>query len=509
MPAPTVRLASARGRWIVFATVLGSGLAGIDATVVNISLPDIGRDLHVGFASLQWTVTGYTLTLAALMLLGGSLGDRWGRRRAFVIGVAWFAAASLLCATAPNVSWLIAARALQGVGGALLTPASLAILEATFDERDRGKAIGAWSGLSGTASAIAPFVGGWLLSSGGWRWVFLINPPIALLVIAVAVRHVPETRSSEHGGRIDVAGAALGVLALGGLSAGLIAVSGHSVLEPQVSLPLLVGLGAAVAFVLTEQRRDHPMLPTALFRIREFTAANAVTFLLYAANGGALLLLVIELETVSRLSPLAAGAALLPITGAMLLLAAPFGALAVRTGPRLPMTVGPLISATGLAMLTRLSAGSHYIADILPAMCVFGLGLAVFVAPLTATALGSVPADHAATASGVNNAVARSAGLLAVAALPAVVGLSGDAYGDATALLPGFREAIWICAALQVCGGLLAAVTIEGRTPAVRGSCGLSLAGQPVAVAALPATAPGGIGRPRRVGDSAQSSDAG
>jgi predicted MFS family arabinose efflux permease len=342
--------------------------------------------------------------------------------------VAWFAVASLLCAAAPGVAWLIAARALQGVGGALLTPASLAILESTFHGRERGKAIGAWSGLSGTASAIAPFIGGWLLSSGGWRWVFLINPPVALLVIAIALRHVPETRSSQRAGRIDAVGAALGIVALGGVSAGLIAAS------------------------------------------------------------DALLLLVIELETVSRVSPLLAGAALLPITGVMLVLAAPFGALAVRTGPRLPMTVGPLISATGLAMLTTISARSHYFSDVLPAVSVFGLGLAVFVAPLTATALGSVPAVHAATASGVNNAVARSAGLIAVAALPAIVGLSGDAYDDATRLLAGFREAIWICAVLHVCGGLLAAVTIEGRTLHVRGSCGLSLAGQPVASAALPAT---------------------
>jgi EmrB/QacA subfamily drug resistance transporter len=486
MAPSDLRLASARGRWILLATVLGSGLAGIDATVVNIALPDIGRDLDVGLSALQWTITGYTLTLAALMLLGGSLGDRWGRRRAFVIGVGWFAGASMLCAIAPSVTWLIAARALQGVGGALLTPASLAILESTFRDRDRGRAIGAWSGLSGTASAIAPFVGGWLLSAGGWRWVFLINPPVAVVVIAVALRHVPETRASDVRGRIDVAGAVLGVVALGGLSAGLIAASDRSTADPRVWVPFVGGVVAMVWFVVTERRQSDPIVPMAMFRIRQFSATNAVTFLLYAANSGALLLLVIEQQTVSGASPLKAGAALLPITVIMLCFAAPFGALAVRTGARLSLTVGPLISATGLAMMTTLSAGSGYVWSVLPAVAVFGLGLAVFVAPLTASVLGAVHAEHAGVASGVNNAVARAAGLIAVAALPAIVGLNGHAYNDPHRFLPAFRDAMWICCALQVCGALLAAVTVQGRDRRVRASCGVSLAGQPVAAAAVP-----------------------
>lgn len=337
--------------------------------------------------------------------------------------------------------------------------------------------------MSGAASAIAPFVGGWLLADGGWRWVFLINPPIALLVVAVAVRHVPETTSTAVQGRIDVAGSILGATALGGLSAGLIAASGHSIGDVRVLAPLLTGVGAGAAFVCVERRSAHPMLPTALFRIREFSAANAVTFLLYAAIGGALMLLVIELQTVAGMTPLAAGAALLPITGIMLVLAAPFVALAARTGPRLPMTAGPFVSASGLAMLTKLSPDSHYVSAVLPAMIVFGLGLSVFVAPLTATALGAVPAEHASTASGVNNAVARSAGLIAVAALPAIVGISGDVYADAAGFLPGFRAAIWICVVLQAGGGLLAATTIGNGAPRASGSCGLSLAGQPVASA--------------------------
>ena len=462
--AGTVTLSSGTGRWIVVACVLGSGLAGIDATVVNIALPDIGRDLHVDFAALQWTVTSYTLTLASFILLGGSCGDRFGRRRVFVVGVAWFALASLLCALAPGAGTLIAARALQGVGGALLTPASLAIIQATFADADRTRAIGAWSGLSGTTSAIAPFVGGWLIAVSSWRWVFLINLPLAAVVIAVSLRHMPETRDPSATGRLDLLGSLLGVLALGGITMGVIAASGRPVGSPRVWLPLLVGIVAGVAFVAVERREAHPMLPPSLFASRQFSAANAVTLLLYAANSGAILLLVIELQTVGGFSPLAAGAALLPITIVMLLLAARFGALAERIGPRIPMTVGPLISAGGLAMLTRLSAGSGYLTEVLPAVTVLGLGLAVYVAPLTATVLGAVPAAHAGIASGVNNAVARAAGLLAIAALPVIAGLTGDAYRNASMFLGPFRTATWICVALQAGGGVLSALTIrKGR----------------------------------------------
>lgn len=481
-------LSSTTGRWVLLACVLGSGLAGVDSTVVNIALPRIGRDLGAGLAALQWTVTGYTLTLAALILLGGALGDRFGRRRLFMLGACWFAAASLLCALAPTIAWLVAARVLQGVGGALLTPASLAILQATIAEHDRSRAIGAWSGLSGTASAIAPFVGGGLLAAGSWRWVFLINPPLAAVVAVVALRHMPETRDPNQHDHVDTVGAALCVLGLGGLTAGAINASGRPLTAPAVWAPLAAGVACLIGFVAVERHERNPVLPPSLFRSRLFTATNAVTFLLYAANSAALLLLVLELETVSGFSALEAGTALLPITVLMLALAARFGALAQRIGPRLPMTVGPLVSATGLALFTQLSAHSSYWFDVLPAVSVFGLGLAVFVAPLTATVLGAVPSGHAGVASGVNNAVARAAGLLAIAALPVIAGLKGQAYQSAIAYLPAFRTAIWICVGLHVAGAALAAATVTTRAAhhrRIAASCvparSISLAGEPVA----------------------------
>jgi EmrB/QacA subfamily drug resistance transporter len=489
-----VHLGTATGRWVLLACVLGSGIAGIDSTVVNIALPDIGRDLHATFASLQWTITAYTLTLASLILLGGSLGDRFGRRRMFVIGIAWFAVASLLCALAPSAITLIAARALQGIGGALLTPASLAIIQASFAEKDRAKAIGAWSGFSGTAAAIAPFLGGWLVQAGSWRWVFLINPPLALLVIAIARRHVPETRDPTATGRIDVLGSLLGVVGLGGITAGIIAASDHRIASVVVVGPALVGVIGLLAFVVVERREKHPMLPLALFRSMQFSAANAVTFLLYGALSGALLLLVIELQTVSGFSPLEAGAALLPITVVTMLLSARFGALAQRIGPRLPMAIGPVICCAGLVVIARMPAHMTYIRDVLPAVTVFGLGLAVFVAPLTATVLGAVPSSRAGIASGVNNAVARAASLIAVAAIPVIVGLTGDTYTEPARFLVAFREAIWICVGLLAAGGVLAALTIRRDTLAVHRvdvpTCTVGPGADPPVAVRQPADAP-------------------
>jgi EmrB/QacA subfamily drug resistance transporter len=459
-----VRLSTPAGRWIVLACVLGSGIAGIDSTVVNIALPSIGRDFGVGFAALQWTVTAYTLTLASLILLGGSCGDRFGRRRVFTIGVVWFAIASVACAAAPNVGWLIAARGVQGVGGALLTPASLAIIQATFDDADRTKAIGTWAGLSGTSTAIAPFLGGWLIAAGSWRWVFLINVPIAAAVL-VATRHIPETRQKGASTRIDLGGALLGAAGLGGITAGTIAASSHALTSVSVLGPGLAGVVGLAAFVAVERRNSDPMLPLSLFRSRQFSAANAVTLLLYGAITGATLLLVVELQTVSGFSALLAGLAVLPITVVMLLLAARFGGLAQRIGPRLPMTAGPLIASVGLALLTRIPLQATYLRDVLPAVVVFGLGLAVFVAPLTAAVLAAVPTTQAGIASGVNNAVARTASLLAIATIPVVTGLTGETYNRPELFLPAFRTALWICVALMLCGGVLAALTIRNRPP--------------------------------------------
>jgi EmrB/QacA subfamily drug resistance transporter len=454
----------ARGRWVLLATVLGSGMAFIDATVVNVALPRIGADLDADLAGLQWTVNAYTLTLAALILLGGSLGDRFGRRRLFVVGVVWFAVASLLCGLAPDVRTLVVARALQGVGGALLTPGSLAILQATFRAGDRARAIGAWSGLAGIAGAAGPFLGGWLVESASWRWVFLINVPVAAAVVLVTVRHVPESADPEAPHRLDLPGALLGALGLGLLTYGLIAWPDHGPAALRVALPLAGAVAAMAGFVSRERTARAPMLPLAIFSSRQFTATNLVTFAVYAALGGVFFLLVLHLQVVADFSPVLAGLALLPVTAVMLLLSARAGALAQRIGPRLPMSLGPLVAALGVAGMSRIGPDATYLLDVLPPVLVFGLGLSLTVAPLTSTVLAAAPDRHAGLASGVNNAVARSAGLVAVAVLPLVVGLSGDAYARPDLLEPAFSSAMVVCSLLLVSGGLLAAVTV--RNPA-------------------------------------------
>ncbi len=466
MTAAAVTYRSAAGRWVLLATVLGSSLAFIDATVVNIALPAIGADLGGGAAGLQWTVNGYALSLAALILLGGSLGDRFGRKRVFLIGIGWFAVASLLCGLAQSTEMLIAARVLQGIGGALLTPGALAILEASFAREDRAKAIGAWSGLGGIGGALGPFLGGWLVEVGDWRLIFLINVPIAVLVVLVTARHVPESSNPAAPRELDVAGVLTGAAGLGGLTYGFTAWPGTGPGSPQVLISLLIGVAGMVAFVLTERRSRHPMLPLEIFGARAFTGANLVTFLVYAANGGVFFLVVLNLQVVAGFSPLAAGLALLPVTVLMLLLSARAGALGQRIGPRIPMTVGPLISAAGLVWLSRIGAGASYWTDVLPAVIVFGVGLCVLVAPLTATALGSLDDRYAGVASGVNNAVARAAGLLAVAILPLAAGLGAGDLTNAADLQPTYRNSLMICAALMLLGGALAAFLIPARLQA-------------------------------------------
>jgi EmrB/QacA subfamily drug resistance transporter len=463
----TLRFATAPGRWTIFATVLGSGIASLDATVVGIALPAIGRDFHASIASLQWVVTGYTLSLAGLLLLGGALGDRFGRRRVYVIGVVWFAAASLLCGIAPSTGVLIAARILQGVGGALLTPGSLAILEASFVVGDRSRAIGAWSGFGGVASAIGPFLGGWLIEVVSWRLVFFINLPLALAVVLISIRHVPESRDETVSGSLDYLGAALVTLGLAGVTFGLIQAGSASWTSALVIGPLVAGAACLVLFLVLESRRTNPLLPLELFKSRQFSAANAVTFVVYAALSGGLFLLPVELQVVAGYSPIASGAALLPVTFIMLALSARSGALAARIGPRLQMTVGPLIIAVGLVLLTRAGPTGSYASTVLPGVLVFGFGLAVNVAPLTSTVLAAAPAEHAGVASAVNNDVARVAGLIAVAVLPVVAGITGDAYLDPAALDQGFTTALLISAGLCAGGGLLAAVTIR-NPPEVR-----------------------------------------
>jgi EmrB/QacA subfamily drug resistance transporter len=471
---PDLRMSTSQGRWVVTATVLGSGMAALDATVVGIALPSIGRDFHVGVNSMQWVVDAYTLALAGLLLLGGTLGDSYGRRRMFMVGTVWFALASLLCGVAPNAPVLIAARALQGVGGALLTPGSLAILQASFIPDDRSKAIGAWSGLGGLATAAGPFLGGWLIGAVSWRLVFFINLPLAVLVLAITARHVPESRAPGEVPKLDVRGALSISAALAGITYGLIGASSDGWISAPVLVPLLLGLALLGLFVLVEARETQPMLPLSVFASRQFSAANAVTFVVYAALSGAIFLVPVVLQQVRGYSPLESGTALLPVTLIMLVLSARSGALAARIGPRLQMSVGPIVIAAGLLLFVRLVGSGNYFVSVLPAAIVFGFGLAINVAPLTSTALAAAPAEHAGIASAVNNDVARAAGLIAVAVLPVAAGITGNSYLHPVMLAHGFRVAVVIAAVFCAAGGLLAALTIRNPAPGVRKAAGSS-----------------------------------
>ncbi|WP_041781697.1 MFS transporter [Mycolicibacterium chubuense] len=455
-------MGSAAGRWVLLATVLGSGIVMIDGTVVNVALPHIGDDLGSGFGGLQWIINAYTLSLASLILLGGALGDHFGRRRVFVIGVAWFALASLACGLASTTEALIAARAMQGVGGALLTPGSLALISASFRGTDRAAAIGAWSGLGGIAAAVGPFVGGYLVE-WSWRAVFLINLPLAGIVIAVTVLRVPEScdRTTPRG--LDMSGAVLTALGLGALTYGLTGL-GNRGPTPDAVVSLVVGALALTAFVIVERRSRHPLIPLVLFSDRIFRVTNVMTLLIYGALGAAFLLLVLQLQTVAGFSPLAAGTALLPFTVVMLVFSARAGVLAARIGPRLPMTIGPLIAAAGLMLMTRIGADASWVSDVLPAAAVFGAGMVLVVAPLTTAVLDSAPQNMAGAASGVNNAVARAGGLLAVAVLPGLAGISGADYADPAAFDIGFHRAVVISAALMVVASMVAALGIHRRS---------------------------------------------
>ncbi|MFI0817244.1 MFS transporter [Streptomyces sp. NPDC021098] len=456
----TVRLSGTTGRWVVLTTVLGSAMALLDSTVVNVALPRIGLDLGADLAVLQWTVNAYMLTLAGLILLGGALGDRFGRRRVFIIGVVWFALASLLCGMAPSAGVLIAARALQGIGGALLTPGSLALIQSVIHPDDRARAVGLWSGFGGVGAAIGPFLGGWLVDGPGWRWVFFLNVPLAAVCVPVALRHVPESRDPRAHGRFDVLGAVLGALALGLVTYALIAAPQRGA-SLSVVLPAVGGLLAGAAFVYVERVRPEPMLPLTLFSSRQFTAVNAVTLCVYAAFGGFFFLVVLNLQVVVGYSALAAGTALMPTTLLMLLLSARSGELGKRIGPRIPLTVGPLLCAAGMLLMTRAGVGAVYWRDVLPALVVMGLGMVVLVAPLTATVLASVDVGRAGLASGINNAAARAAGLVAVAALPLLAGMGSEAYRSADRFSESFRRAMPICAAVLVVGSFIAWRTVR------------------------------------------------
>jgi EmrB/QacA subfamily drug resistance transporter len=462
--APTsgegVSFESAAGRWVLAVAVLGSGVAFLDGTVVNVALPHIGEDLGASTSSLQWMLNGYLLTLASFILLGGSLGDRYGRRRIFVFGVAVFTAASLLCAMAPTAGFLVAARLLQGVGGALLTPGSLAMIEASFRPADRARAIGAWSGLGGVATALGPLLGGYLVQATSWRAIFLINIPLGLLVVTMASRHVPETRDPTTSGHLDFRGAALAALGLAGTTYALIEAPDKGA-SGLVLVGAIGGVVALIAFLLVERRSPNPMMPLDIFASRQFSAANVVTFAVYAALGGFFFLFVAFLQISLGYSPIAAGAASLPVTALMLLFSARSGALAQRIGARIPLTVGPLVIAAALLLMTRIQPGDGYVSSVLPTVIVFGLGLTLVVAPVTATVLAAADARHAGIASGINNAVSRVAGLLAVAVLPLIAGLTGNLFYDPSAMTDGFHLAMAACAGLAVVGGVLAWLTIS------------------------------------------------
>ncbi|MFF6815585.1 MFS transporter [Streptomyces sp. NPDC012403] len=467
-PPAVLRIASARGRWTLLATVLGSGVVLLGSTVTNVALPHIGKDFDADLAVLQWTVNAYMLTLAGLILLGGSLGDRFGRRRVFVLGIVWFAVASLLCGLAPDTTTLIAARALQGVGGALLTPGSLAIIETSFHPDDRPRAIGLWSGFGGIGAALGPFLGGWLVDGPGWRWTFLLSIVPALLCVPVALRHVPESvgtprkEAAGAGGRwrvgFDLPGAALGALAL--------ALVTYALTEARDGGPVAIaaavgGVVAGGVFLYVERHSGDPMMPPTIFSSRQFTSVNVITLCVYAGTGGFFFLTALHLQIVVGYSALAAGAAMLPNTVLMLLFSSHSGMLAQRLGPRAPLTVGPLVCGAGMVMMLRVGPGASYLHDILPALLVMGTGMVIMVAPLTVTLLASVDASNAGLASGINNAAARAAGLVSVAALPLLVGMGPEAYRSDAAFDAAFTRAMPLCAGLLAVGAAISFSTLR------------------------------------------------
>ena len=451
--AGLVRTGSTTGRAVVAAATLGSGMSLFDGTVVNVALRTIGADLDASINDLQWITNAYLLALASLILLGGSLGDRLGRRRVFVAGTLAFGVASALCGLAPSAEVLVAARALQGVAAALMVPGSLAMIQGAFHPDDRARAIGTWTGLGAIAAAAGPLVGGALVEHADWRLIFWINLPVAALTLWLA-RGVPETRDPGAAQHLDLPGAVLGALSLGGVTYALVQWG-----DPAAWPALAVGLAAGLAFVVVESRVAEPMLALGIFADRTFSATNAMTLLVYGALSVLLFMLPLQLQVVGGDGPLAAGLATLPLPLVMLLLAGRGGALGARIGPRIPLTLGPLVMATGVLLL--LGAGeAAYVVAVLPGVVVFALGLALLVATLTATVLAAAPDEHAGIASGVNNAVSRAGGLLAVAAVPSLVGLSGEEYADPAALDPAWTLVVLSCAGLLVVGGAMSWVAL-------------------------------------------------
>ncbi|MBJ6760491.1 MFS transporter [Myxococcaceae bacterium JPH2] len=456
----TVAYASSRGRGVLLASIVGSGMAFLDSTAVNVALPALGRDLGAGMAGLQWAVDAYLLTLGSLVLTGGALGDAWGQRKVFILGLIAFTAMSVLCGLAPNATVLAIARAAQGIGAAMLVPTSLALLRTAFPAVDRQRAVSAWAGLSGVSTAVGPLLGGWLVDTASWRFVFFLNLPVSLLALWAALRFVPDIAPERDARTLDIRGAVTAALGLGGIIYALIEGPAHGWTPLSVSAAVggvfLFGL-----FFFLEAREPHPMLPLSLFHSRTFSGANLTTLAVYFALGGALFLVVIALQQQAGYSALAAGASMLPLTLLMMLLSPPVGRLAERIGARPLMVVGPLLAGAGLALLTRIHRGGDYVTTVLPGVVVLGMGLSLTVGPLTAVVLGSVEDQHAGVASGVNNAVARIAGLLAVALLPMLGGITGQSSEN---FLGGMRRALWISAALCALGALCSQLMLPKST---------------------------------------------
>jgi EmrB/QacA subfamily drug resistance transporter len=503
----------AEPRWSLLAAILGSTMAFVDGTVVNVALPVMQREVGATVDQMQWVVEAYALMLASLVLVGGALGDRMGRRRVFVAGVVWFAAASAACGLSPTPEFLVFARAAQGVGAAMLVPGSLALIGAAYPAKARGAAIGTWSASTSIAAAVGPVLGGWVVGHASWRWIFFFNVPVGAAVAVLATRRVPESRDDSVSGPLDALGAILAIVGLGAIVWGLLeAPSAGGMSAPRTIAALAVGVAVLVAFVVVERRSRAPMVPLSLFRSRTFAGTNLATLALYAALGACFFFVPFDFIQVQGYSPAASGAALLPFVVLVSALSPWAGGLVPRYGPRLPLVVGLLFSAAGFALLALPSTGGSYVTTFLPGIVVLGVGMGLTVAPLTTAVMASVEARHAGVASGINNAVARAAGLLAIAALGVVLRARFDRELDralgglalpndvvalvhaeraklAAAELPagldaatkdaleraldaafvaGFRTLMLVCAGLAAAAALVSLVLVEGR-PAPKG----------------------------------------
>ena len=475
----TAALSEREKQMVLVACILGTMVVLVDSTVVNVALPAIQEDLGGGFAGQQWTANAYLVTLASLILVGGSLGDILGERRVFSIGVLGFGVTSILCAAAPTIEVLVVARALQGVAGALLTPAALAVIVAAFKPDERGKAVGSWTAWGGIGAVLGPLIGGQLVDVASWRWIFAINVPLVLATLFLIARYVPEGRGAQERAKVDIVGGLMCAFGLAGLTFGLIRQPDAGLGDPTVFVPLFGGIALLVSFLVYEARASHPMLPLGLFRSHNFSVGNVETLAMYAGLSLLFFFLVLFLQNAAGYSAVAAGTAGLPITVMMFVLSSRFGALADRYGPRLLMGVGPLVAASGLALLATLDADLDYATGLLPPLILFGLGLSMTVAPLTSTVLAGADESNAGIASGVNNAIARLAGLLGIAIVGPIV---ASRYGDAAdASVGAFHLSMAIAAGLVAAGGLAGLIGIRNpqRRVESQGCAGGPLSGAP------------------------------